>query len=168
MRAARGHIDTLGNAVLDHQGQERGGKQLCVGRIDTIASPDHKPYKVRQLLIVRCFQLSVAPHLVQPRGFQPDYFAGIGVPAAIEGKLQDPRHVEHRSIAPPQGLAGCRELHAAYDGVIDRIRRRDAPVELTGDDHLVVEDLRHATAEADHVGGGREKWLRAILVDADR
>ena len=62
----------------------------------------------------------------------------------------------------------CGQLHAADDRIIARILVADAVRHKRGNDSLVVEDLRHAAAEADDPAGCLQQLLRRIAEDTQR
>jgi len=166
-RAAGRHICAAADAVFDHQGEKRRREHLGVDAIDHAAALDHQVYEVHELGVVGLLQRLQRIELVQWRGCQANLLARERVPAAEEGQLEHAHHVEHGCIAPPQRLAGSRELHAADHRVIERVLRADAAAQLARDDHLVVEDLGHAAALADNEGSRAEEFLRAPSMDPD-
>ena len=94
--------------------------------------------------------------------------SGLRVFAAKQRQFQHPRHVEHRGVAPAERFARRGKLHAADNGVIDGIFRSDAAIDLAGDNHFVIEDLRHPAPLADDLRGGGQKLLRTPLVNPNR
>ena len=150
-RAAGGDIFAVLHAIFNERGEQRDRRPVAVADIANVAALDH------QLDVMADFVADLADKAV-PADVRLMFIF-------LQHNFHHLQQIKHGDIMQAVGAPWNRELHAADHRVISGIFQRHAAVKEGRHDHLIVENLRDAGAQADGFGSFAQERAINQLVD---
>ena len=148
--AACCHIHSHLQAIVNHGREERRLAHASVQSINNAGALNHQGDEMAQVLREGRLEFGKGDQLLQTSRRWPKAPSRLRLDASVEREFEHADQIEHRRVAPSEGFARDGKLDAADHGIIHRVRVRHPAMLEGGDNNLVVKELRHPRAEADH------------------